>query len=119
MAKAKYEGPADKLELYEKLIATDPEVERKGAANPYTSHNGHMFSMLDKSGTLILRLSKNELEAFLKKYKSKRPIQYGIEMKEYAGIPDALLRKTSELKKYFDKSYAYICSLKPKPTKRK
>ena len=119
MAKASYEGPADKLELYEKLVATNPKIGRKGAANPYTSHNGHMFSMLDKTGTLILRLPKDDLEAFLKKYQSKRPIQYGIEMKEYVEIPDALLRKTSELKKYFDKSYAYICSLKPKPTKRK
>ena len=26
--------PADKLALYEKLIATLPEIERKGAANP-------------------------------------------------------------------------------------
>jgi hypothetical protein len=32
--------PADKLELYEKLVATNPKVERKGAANPYTSLNG-------------------------------------------------------------------------------
>ncbi len=38
--------PADKLALYEKLIATHPEIERKGGANPYTSLNGHMFSLL-------------------------------------------------------------------------
>jgi hypothetical protein len=38
--------PADRLALYDKLIATMPEIERKGAANPYTSHNGHMFSLL-------------------------------------------------------------------------
>lgn len=36
--------PTAKLELYEKLVATCPEVERKGASMPYTSHNGHMFS---------------------------------------------------------------------------
>jgi hypothetical protein len=28
--------PADKLELYEKLVATRPEVERRGATMPYT-----------------------------------------------------------------------------------
>ena len=34
--------PADKLALYDKLIARHPGIERKGAANPYTSLNGHM-----------------------------------------------------------------------------
>jgi hypothetical protein len=33
--------PADKLALYDKLIATMPEIERKGAANPYTSQWPH------------------------------------------------------------------------------
>ena len=40
-------------------------------------------------------------------------------MKEYVEVPDALLRKTAELRKYFDLSYAYVNSLKPKPTKSK
>jgi hypothetical protein len=29
------------LELYEKLVATNPKVERKGDTMPYTSLNGH------------------------------------------------------------------------------
>jgi hypothetical protein len=29
--------PPDKLALYEKLVKSSPKVERKGAANPYTS----------------------------------------------------------------------------------
>ena len=33
--------------------------------------------------------------------------------------PDALLAKTSELKEFFDASYAYASSLKPKPTAKK
>ena len=40
--------PSDKLELYEKLVATNPKVERKGATVPYTSLNGHMFSYLSQ-----------------------------------------------------------------------
>ena len=44
--------PADKLELYEKLIATNPAIERKGDVHPYTSVNGHMFTYLDQSDTL-------------------------------------------------------------------
>ena len=58
-------------------------------------------------------------EAFLKKYKTKVPELYGAVMKEYAEVPDALLKKTKELQKYFDLSYAYVSSLKPKATKRK
>ena len=39
--------PPAQLALYEKLIATMPEIVRKGAVHPYTSLNGHMFSYLD------------------------------------------------------------------------
>lgn len=55
--------PAAKLLLYEKLVATIPAIDRKGAVHPYTSHNGHMFTYLDQTGTLGIRLPKEELEA--------------------------------------------------------
>jgi hypothetical protein len=38
--------PNDKVAMYDKLIATIPEIKRKGAANPYTSLNGNMFTLL-------------------------------------------------------------------------
>src|SRR6266403_3525856 len=110
-------APAGTVQLYEKLVATNPKVERKGAAFPYTSLNGHMFSILTKTGTLALRLPAAEREAFLKKYKTKLSVQFGTVMKEYVEVPDSLLKDTRELKKYFDLSYAYVGSLKPKPTK--
>ena len=44
--KKKCNIPADKQALYDKLLATHPKIERKGAANPYTSLNGHMFTYL-------------------------------------------------------------------------
>ena len=46
MAKTATPVPAEKLALYEKLVATNPDVARKGAKTPYTSLNGHMFSFL-------------------------------------------------------------------------
>jgi hypothetical protein len=119
MGKAAPAVPADKLELYEKLVATLPGVERKGATVPYTSRNGHMFSYLSKAGTLALRLPTDEREAFLKKYKTTLCKQYGVVQKEYVDVPDALLKKTAELKKYFAASFAYVSALKPKPTTRK
>lgn len=107
------------LTLYEKLAATNPNVERKGAAMPYTSVNGHMFSFLTKEGRLALRLPEEEREAFLKKYKTKLCEQHGTVLKEYVEVPEALLAKTAELKKFFDASYAYAASLKPKPAAKK
>ena len=111
--------PTDKMELYEKLVATNPDIERKGAANPYTSLNGHMFTYLNPSGSLALRLPAAEREAFLKKYKTTLFEAYGIVMKEYVTVPDSLLKNTKELQKYFDLSYRYIQTLKPKPSKKK
>jgi TfoX/Sxy family transcriptional regulator of competence genes len=113
------EARAKNLALYEKLVATNPDVKRKGATMPYTSVNGHMFSLLTKEGTLALRLPDRERETFLKRYKTRLCEQYGVVMKEYVEVPDALLKKTQELKKYFDLSFAYVGSLKPKPTTRK
>ena len=112
--------PADKLALYDKLIATQPEIERKGAANPYTSLNGHMFSLLlGPKGVMALRLPEDEREKFLKKYGTTLYEAYGAVMREYVTVPDALLKNTKALEKYLAISYAYIKTLKPKPTTKK
>jgi hypothetical protein len=113
-APAKNNVPADKLALYENLVATIPEVERKGAANPYTSLNGHMFSWLNPSGSLALRLPADEREKFLKKYETTICEAYGVVKTEYVVVPDSLLRNTKELRKYFEMSYRYVQTLKPK-----
>jgi TfoX/Sxy family transcriptional regulator of competence genes len=111
--------PATKLDLYDKLIATHPEIERKGAANPYTSLNGHMFTILHDSRSLAIRLPEDEREEFLKKHKTTLFKAYGAVMKEYVAVPDALLENTKELQKYLELSYEYVKKLKPKPTKKK
>ena len=116
---AKSAAPSDRLTLYERLVATNPGVERKGASVPYTSRNGHMFSYLSKEGKLALRLPPVDRERFLKKYKAKLCDTYGKVQPEYVEVPDALLSQTQELKEYFDASYAYVGSLKPKPSAKK
>jgi hypothetical protein len=110
--------PPEKLADYEKLIGTNPRVELKGATIPYTSYNGHMFSNFNPDGTLGLRLPPDKIESFIKKYKTKLVEAYGIVRKEYVVVPDALLKKTKELKPYFDMSFEYVNSLKPKSTKK-
>ena len=119
MSKPSVKDYEDKLELYEKLIATHPDIKRKGKTMPYTSHNGHMFSLFAKDGTLGIRLSKEGREEFLKKYNTSPFVQYGAVMRGYVTIPDELLENTEELKPYLDMSYEYIKTLKPKPTTKK
>lgn len=110
---------ADKLELYERLVAAEPNVERKGATMPYTSANGHMFSFLSNAGALALRLPAAEREAFVKKFGARLCEQHGRILRDYVEVPDALLEKTQTLQAYFALSLAYVSSLKPKPTARK
>ena len=118
MPPSKQESPVERVALYDKLIATRPEIERKGDANPYTSLNGNMFTLLHQ-GKLAIRLSEDEREKFLKKYKTNLFEAYGTVMKEYVAVPDSLLEKTRELTKYLDLSYEYAKTLKAKPTTKK
>lgn len=118
MPTAKKSGKAS-LDIYEKLIATVPEIERKGAANPYTSLNGNMFTLLHQSERLAIRLPKDKRQEFLKKHKTELFEAYGTVMKEYVAVPESLLKDTKELGKYLKFSYEYAKSLKPKATKKK
>jgi TfoX/Sxy family transcriptional regulator of competence genes len=104
--------------LYDQLIATIPAIQRKGAANPYTSLNGNMFTLLHQS-RLAIRLPKDERQAFLKKYKTTLFEAYGAVMEDYVAVPDSLLKNTKELKKHLAVSYDYAKTLKPKPTRKK
>ena len=116
MAKPPPGAPAEKVRLYEALIATSPGVERKGAALPYTSLNGNMFSILSKEGVMGLRLSKPDREAFLKDHGASLYSDYGKVMEEYVAVPDALLADTARMPAYVAASLAYAQTLKPKPT---
>jgi TfoX/Sxy family transcriptional regulator of competence genes len=114
VASAKKNVASEKVALYDKLIAAFPEIERKGAANPYTAVNGNMFTLLHQSRMLAIRLPDGERETFLKKYKTSLFEAYGAVMKEYVAVPDALLGKTKELQKHLAQSYEYAKTLKPK-----
>jgi hypothetical protein len=111
--------PADKIALYEKVVALFPTVERKGDNVPYTSINGNMFSYLYKDGTMALRLPEKAREDFLKEHKTKLMEAYGVVQKEYVTVPAKLLPDAKAMKKYFAMSYEYVKSLKPKLTTRK
>jgi len=106
----------EKVEFYNKLVATQPNAVRKGDTIPYTSLNGHMYSYFTKDDFMALKLPEPDRSEFLDKYKTTLVQQYGIIQKEYVTVADSLLANTDELKPYFFISYQYTSTLKPKPT---
>ena len=118
VAKATYPGPPDALARYEALVAGNPAVDRKGAKNPYTSRNGHMFSFLDPDGLLAIRMSDERAAAFQDRYDSGPVEAYGKTMRGYVSVPPDLLERTDELQPWFDEAHEWIGTLQPKPTKK-
>ena len=84
----------DVVKIYDALVATLPEVERKGAANPYTSLDGNMFTLLHASRSLAIRLPEDKRKEFLRKHKTTLFVAYSAVMQEYVAVPDSLLKNT-------------------------
>jgi len=105
-----------KVALYNKMVASHPDAVLKGDTIPYTSLNGHMYSFLSKGDEVTLKLPADGRIKFIEKYKTRLAENYGIVQKEYVVVPDDLLENTDELKPYFEMSYKYTSTLKPKPT---
>ncbi len=117
---SKYAGPSEALTLYAAAVGqSETEAAVKGAKNPYTSRNGHMYSFLTADGAMALRLSDEQRDDFMSKYDSGPVIQYGSVMRGYVSVPDELLRNTAEVGEWFHSSYTWIGTLDPKPTKKK
>ncbi len=106
----------ENLASYERLVASVPGLERKGAANPYTALNGNMSSYLHPRGALALRLAPMARAEFLERYQTTLFESYGVVQKEYVTVPADLLADTKALEPYFHASYDYVAALEPKPT---
>jgi hypothetical protein len=104
----------DKLTLYDALVAKCPRFDRKGKTMPYTSANGHMFSLLNKDGELGFRYSKEVQERYIQEFDTTVFKSYGAVMKGYVLIPDRMLDDLDELAKYLDESYDFVMTLEPK-----
>ena len=103
-----------KLELYDKLVEKCPRFDRKGKTMPYTSANGHMFSLLNKDGQLGFRFSKSVQEKYIQEFDTTIFKSYGAVMKGYVLIPDHMLEDLDKLAEYLNESYDYVMSLEPK-----
>jgi hypothetical protein len=113
-----YQGPSAALERYRAVVAASGNGEVKGAKNPYTSRNGHMFSFLDADGVMALHLSPELEVEFRSRYESGAVIQYGSTMRGYSSVPDELLDDPETLREWYDRAWEWIGTLQPKPTRR-
>ena len=118
MSRFTKDDPTETLALYDEHVARHPDIQRKGAKNPYTSANGHMFSFMNKDGEVGIRLSKEDQAAFIEEFDSKLFISYGATMRGYVTVPISLL-ESGAFQDYLTKSLEYVLSLPPKPTKKK
>jgi len=55
----------EKLRIYDELVAKCDRFERKRKTMPYTSANGHMFSLFNKAGEIRIRFSKEVQEIYI------------------------------------------------------
>ncbi|MEM8970296.1 MAG: hypothetical protein AAGE93_28025 [Bacteroidota bacterium] len=104
----------EKLKIYDELVAKCPRFERKGKTMPYTSANGHMFSLLNKAGEIGIRFSKEVQQKYIEEFDSTIFKSYNSVMHGYVLIPEAMLEDLDNLAKYLDESYDYVMSLEPK-----
>lgn len=102
------------LKLYDSIVEQCPDFERKGKKTIYTSANGYMFTLLNKEAEIGIRLSKESQEAFKVKHNATEYKSNGAIMRDYVKVPETLYSDTKLLVDYFNDSYNFVMTLKPK-----
>ena len=114
-------APADKAELYERLLASVKGVDRRSNfGSAYTAVNGNMSSMISKHGVVGLRLPEPARSAFLERYETElfRGDPAWPPAREFVAVPDWLLADTESLRPFLEQAYHYTATLKAKGVKR-
>ena len=104
----------EKLKIYDELVSKCSRFERKGKTMPYTSANGHMFSLFNKAGEIGIRFSKEVQKKYIEEFDTTIYKSYNAVMRGYVLIPEKMLQDLDKLAKYLDESYDYVMSLDPK-----
>ena len=102
------------LEYYDAAVEKCPRFERKGKTMPYTSANGHMFSLLNKAGELGIRFSKDVQGKYIDEWPSTTFISYGATMRGYVLIPESISSDPDQLAIYLNEGFDYVMTLEPK-----
>lgn len=104
----------DRLKIYDEAVAHAGKFERKGKTVPYTSANGHMFSILNKEGELGIRLSKESGKTFIEKHQTPPFMSHGANMRGYVTVSEAMLEDIEALAALLEEGHDYAWSLPPK-----
>jgi len=107
------------IDLFESVMPGPPAVQRKMFGYPAGFVNGNMFMGLFQE-SMILRLPTGPREEFLKVHNAKifEPMA-GRPMREYAAVPQSVMRDKKELTAWVAKALEYGASLKPKSSAAK
>lgn len=79
------------------------KINEGGDTTAPTSIDGNTFSFLSKEGTLNLRLSNADLQAFMTKHDVAPAAQYDDEMKDFVSTLHPVLDGQKHLKQAFEK----------------
>ena len=104
----------EKVKVFDELVAKCSRFQRKGKTVPYTSANGHMFSLVNKAGEIGFRFSKDVQEKYIGEFDSTIYKSHNSIMRGYVLIPERMLKDLENVARYLDESYDYVMSLDPK-----
>lgn len=104
----------EKRAVYEAVVEKCGRFELKGKAMPYTSANGHMFSLLNKDGQLGIRFADDIQRKYVQKLATSLFTSYGRVMKGYVLMPESMWGEPGKLAGYLNESYDYVMLLEPK-----
>ena len=88
-----------------------PRFERKGKTMPYTSANGHMFSLLNKTGEIGIRFSKKVQDKYIEEFDSTIFKSYNSIIRGYVLIPENMFDDLDNVARYLNESFDYVVSL--------
>jgi len=95
----------EQLKIYDELVAKCPRFERKGKTMPYTSANGHMFSLFNKAGEIGIRFSKEIQKKYMEEYNTTIYKSYNSVMHGYILITKEMLEDLDNVAKLLDESF--------------
>ena len=101
------------LEMYDEILSEGGFV-RQGKSMPFTSHNGYMFTLLNKAGEIGFRYSKQRQKEYFEKFNTSYFISYNAKMQGYILLTDEILNDRELTLELLKESYDYICTLEPK-----
>ena len=104
------------LAAFDLMIAGVKGVERKGATMPHVSVNGHMYGMISKADVIGIRLSDEDLTAFMLAGGTPFEGIPGFVSKEYGAVPRSMFSDVKTLQMWFRLSHNNAAKLKPKQT---